>query len=357
MTRQRTSLPKERWPEGDRRLWLATQTRGSLFEPDGLAAHWADATRIQVEKGYAKWLGFLNLKEHLNPELPPAARITAERLQAFVKWMQDHGLASTTLASRTTDLREAIRVMEPDADLSLIKEMVSALNARAVPSRNKHTRIMHPETLLTGIIKEFEELADRLAANAKIKACWYRDALVFALLVCRPIRLKNLAALRLGIHLVHKNSGWDCHLTAEETKEKMPLSFALPEFIGPYLSVYLERYRPVLLDGNHDDHLWVSIRKTPLSKQGIYGNICSLTERLFNKHINPHLLRDCAASAMATDDPEHILAAARILGHASLQTTNRHYNQSQMTAAGDILHEVLADLRSTPKSEEHWSKV
>jgi integrase len=54
--------------------------------------------------------------------------------------------------------------------------------------------------------------------------------------------------------------------------------------------------------------------------------------------------------------PEHILAIARILGHSSITTTTRHYNQSQMTAAGDILHEVLADLRNRPEVERHWSQ-
>ncbi|MCH7487516.1 MAG: glutathione S-transferase family protein, partial [Proteobacteria bacterium] len=38
-------------------------------------------------------------------------------------------------------------------------------------------------------------------------------------------------------------------------------------------------------------------------------------------------------------------AIARILGHASLDTTNRHYNQSQMISAVDALHEVIEKLR------------
>ena len=82
-----------------------------------------------------------------------------------------------------------------------------------------------------------------------------------------------------------------------------------------------------------------------MSGQAIYCNTCNLTERVFGVRINPHLLRDCAASALATDDPGHILAAGRLLGHASLDTTNRHYNQSQMISAVDALHEVIEKLR------------
>ena len=82
-----------------------------------------------------------------------------------------------------------------------------------------------------------------------------------------------------------------------------------------------------------------------MSGQAIYCNTCDLTERVFGVRINPHLLRDCLASALATDDPGHILAAGRLLGHASLDTTNRHYNQSQMISAVGTLHEVIENLR------------
>ena len=47
----------------------------------------------------------------------------------------------------------------------------------------------------------------------------------------------------------------------------------------------------------------------------------------------------------APDDPGHILAAGRLLGHVSLDTTNRHYNQSRMISAVDALHEVIENLR------------
>jgi len=57
-------------------------------------------------------------------------------------------------------------------------------------------------------------------------------------------------------------------------------------------------------------------------------------------------LNEFAASALATEDPEHILAIARILGHASIDTTMRHYNQSQMVAAADIFHQVMKDLKT-----------
>ena len=107
----------------------------------------------------------------------------------------------------------------------------------------------------------------------------------------------------------------------------------------------LEVYRPRLLKGAFSDYLWISTRAGPQSQQSLYIGICRLTEKLFRGPIYPHLFRDCAATAFATDDPEHVLATARILGHGSLETTTRHYNQSKMVQAIEVLHDTLISLK------------
>ena len=330
---------------GDRALWASAFAAGDFLKPDGGAANWAPATAKQVQKGYAKWLGYLHLEGLIDGNASPTERIDKKTLEGFVRWMESQDLASTTIASRVTDLREALRVMEPAADIRLLSGLISVLRAREAPSRDKHTRIRHPNDLLQGVFKHLDELPNSPADNEKIRASWYRDSLAFAFLVCRPIRLKNLAALRLGHHLCLESERWHCRLDASETKEKAPFVFTLPSCLDPYMATYLDQYRPLHLDGTADDHLWISIRRTPMSGQAIYCNTCDLTEQLFGVRINPHLLRDCAASALATEDPEHILAIARILGHASLDTTNRHYNQSQMISAVGALHDVIDKLR------------
>ena len=73
--------------------------------------------------------------------------------------------------------------------------------------------------------------------------------------------------------------------------------------------------------------------------------------KLLGKPIYPHLLRDCAASAMSSDAPEYILAASRILGHSSLKTTLSHYEQSSMLAAGARLVEHMSALQAKLEAE------
>ena len=71
----------------------------------------------------------------------PDLRITEERLRHYVQMLQEQGLASVTLVSRATDLQQALRVMNKGANLNLLSKLISSLQMRAVPSRNKHVRI------------------------------------------------------------------------------------------------------------------------------------------------------------------------------------------------------------------------
>jgi integrase/recombinase XerD len=353
MTNARTALLLDQWPLGDQSLWNTANITGAFLEADGPAAHWKDKTRKGVIKRYGLWLGFLRSIDKLVLERRPSVRMTEEYLVSYVEWLRDRGNASTTTTSCIRDLREAIRVMEPAADLELLSELTATLHARQSPTRNKHTRIVHPDTLLKGALSYLDSVPTLSFYDDRCQAGKFRDGLLIAFLVCRPIRLANVTNIIIGQQMIEDDSRWQFAFAANEMKDNNSLEFSLPELLNPYLETYLDTYRQVLLKGNDGNNLWISSRGKPMSEQSVYWNTCQLTEDLFGQRINPHLFRDCAASALATDDPEHILAIARILGHASIKTSNRHYNQSQMTAAGKILSEVIAELRDRPEPTPH----
>ncbi len=356
MKRERTTLHVSEWPELDQELWQTANSTGGFLEPDGKAAHWKDKTRKGVAKRYGLWLGYLTSTDQFGSNKSPTARISENILSGYVRWLDARGNASITISAAVRDLNEALRVMEPEADLSLVKELAVTLHAREEPVRAKHTRIMHPDDLLSGALVYLDELP-HMALPVKVsRAGKYRDALAIAFLACRPIRLENLTETALGQHLIQDGDRWFCQYGAHEMKDHRPLGFSFPDRLIPYLLAYLSIYRPILLKGNEFPNLWISTRGTPMSEQTVYWNTCRITEELFGQRINPHLFRDCAASALATEDPEHILAIARILGHNSIETTTRYYNQSQMTAAGEMFHDILADLKNTSNNDQHWSQ-
>ena len=164
--------------------------------------------------------------------------------------------------------------MEPGTDLSLLRELVATLRAREVPRRNKHARLVHPQTALDAALSHLDSIEEIQLANDKIRACRYRDLLIVAFLATRPIRLKNLAQLAIGRSIERRDTTYACRFTAEDTKERKPLSFALPELLTPYLDRYIGQFRPLLLDGRASDRLWIAIRRGPMAGQTIYCHVC-----------------------------------------------------------------------------------
>ena len=71
----------------------------------------------------------------------------------------------------------------------------------------------------------------------------------------------------------------------------------------------------------------------PLGTSTAHENIVRVTERELGVRINPHLFRDCVATSVALYDPEHVRITAPLLGHASLRTSTRHYNQAKAAEA------------------------
>jgi site-specific DNA recombinase len=82
-----------------------------------------------------------------------------------------------------------------------------------------------------------------------------------------------------------------------------------------------------------------------LSEQQIYTKVCAATEEELSVRLSPHLFRDALATGIATDDPEHIRMASRLLGHADPRTTERHYIHAQAITASRRYNGVVLPIR------------
>jgi site-specific recombinase XerD len=78
--------------------------------------------------------------------------------------------------------------------------------------------------------------------------------------------------------------------------------------------------------------------------------ICKHTRKAFGTSLPPHWFRDAAATSIAIEDPMHVRDARHVLGHASLATTERHYNQACSIDASRRHQAMLATLRMALKS-------
>ena len=70
-----------------------------------------------------------------------------------------------------------------------------------------------------------------------------------------------------------------------------------------------------------------------MSEGAIYEQVRNLTRAKFGRGLGPHMFRDCAATSVATEDPEHVLIVPSLLGHSSPQTSQQYYDHAQSNHA------------------------
>jgi hypothetical protein len=159
----------------------------------------------------------------------------------------------------------------------------------------------------------------------------YRDGLIIALLACRPIRRRNLAALSIGRQLVRSGNLWHIIFRADETKNHQPYEATIPAFLQPFLERYLGDIRPLFPRAEAHEGLWASAKGGPLSDTALYDLVCKRTRVAFGKPINLHLLR-------AID--KHYIQASQI-------QAGRAYHQALLAERNDL---AQTGRKRTPRS-------
>lgn len=108
-----------------------------------------------------------------------------------------------------------------------------------------------------------------------------------------------------------------------------------------WLEGYLTEVRPLFPQAAESSRLWLGIEGVPRGTHVVYHRITKLTRRLFGVPINPHLLRDCAASSLASVSADIARAATPLLGHRHFSTTERYYIQADNLAASRRVSRIL----------------
>ena len=344
--RQRLGLPYEDWPPHWQQLWDAAFDTGSgLFDQSGSGSHWAPDTRHQTRKGFSLFFGTLYRRGVLNPDLNPSAYLTEEHLRPYTDELAER-VCSVTQASRLRDVLVGIRIMEPDADLTLIRAVVRRLQRRARPSRDKSRNLVQPKALFEAGIARMERVQTAAYAKADVKAVQYGDGLLMAIASCTLDRLKNLSSIRIGPNLKLANGRYVLRFEGDETKNHRPHRAELPVRLTQYIDTYIDVYRRQLLRNGDADVLFISCYRGPMARQTMYCRFVAATKQELGVRINPHRVRDMATTAIATDHPEQFAIAPQLLHHASLSTTQAHYNQATQLDASRRYNAALDELRS-----------
>jgi integrase len=352
---KRRCLPLAEWPVADRTSWLAALAPGDFLDEAGERARYAAASNRKTEKGYGRWLAWLQCRDLLDDRTPPAERITPERVCAYIADLSVFD-ASATILSRLQELHDAAAALDGSRDWHWIRQIAKRIRTRHQRAGSKRQRMVHVcdllglgETLMAGASKQ---------STTRLRAMQFRDGLIIALLAARPLRLRNLAGLELERTLVPMGEGWWITVPPSETKTRTPIEAPWPAGLALDLDHYLREHRPVLCSLRNRwtrpvaNALWVSTHGSPMTRIAIYDVFTRRTAEAFGQPINPHLFRDCAATSIAIEDPEHVRIASQILGHRSTATTERYYNQAQAIDAARRYQDFLLALRNGTMDKE-----
>jgi integrase/recombinase XerD len=350
VTLPRLILPVEHWPERDREEWRLVQRPASFLEEARPASHWSKASRILAESGYGRWLAFLEQKGLLDPACAPSDRAGEERLRAYVAELQAR-LAPTTVTMAVKALLRMLSILAPERDWAFLRRAHRHLKRTALPARDKLAHMV-PAADLFELGIRLMETADEAGPHEVSRAIRYRDGLLIALLICCPVRLKNLSAIEVGRQLLFDGQRYLLRFSAAETKTGQPHEAVIAPELTRYIDRWLRVHRPALQSiargqgGDAGRHLWLGRQGRPAAASAIRHQIKGHTKRAFGRAIWPHLFRDCAVTELVHLAPEEIALAADLLGHSDLRTTRKHYIHAQGMTAHTRVQEVIQRRRA-----------
>jgi integrase/recombinase XerD len=337
------------WPAIDRAPWDAALRPADLLNDGGSRARHAFSSNQKAVKGYGRWLAWLAKRDLLDPHSRPGSRITPERVHKYLETLRQE-VSTGTLINLLEDLYAVARVMDPDRNWSWIWPLVSKIRARHVPARRKQDRLVSATDLFDLGLDLMRRASS--ASTALERAVTYRDGLMIGILSTRPLRLRNLIGLELGRTFVWRGDRWWIDIPQEETKTKEAIEMPLPDELTSPIEAYLNDHRPFLCRRRGrwtapiGNALWVSQDGSPLGDRSTYQQLVARTRAAFGHPVNPHLFRDCVATSIAIEDPDHVRIAARLLGHRSLATTERYYNQARSVDAVRRHQELVIGIRN-----------
>ncbi len=171
-------------------------------------------------------------------------------------------------------------------------------------------------------------------------------ALGIGLLTRAPLRLANIFMLRLDRHL-HRPDPARARITAiyipaEDAKTPRPIEMAVSAELSDLFNAWISDFRPIIaapgcgyvLPGHAGGDV-------PITPQAFREAIKDATHRCAGVRLSPHRFRHLAAHRYLAENPGHYEVVRQFLGHASIDTTVRHYAGTEQVAAVRLLDEVI----------------
>ena len=333
-------LKLEDWPAADRAAWDLLFVEGDLFDGPCPARTWSEGTRRKRCQGYGQWLSFVSRTEPEMLDTNPSDRITQSRVGDYLAECRQR-LKPSSIAGLCVDIYSVAINVDPERNWGWLKNAANRLRARANRLALPPAKPLTAGAIFSWSLRRLAKLRSAKLPPDLMTAVQFRDALMIGLLIARPVRSRALLAIRIGSQLRSTSDGYELRFDKADMKDGRARSFLLPAALVEPMRSYLAIYRPILLRGGDTDALWISRRGHPTTGDTLARYLPIVTERHLGVALRSHAFRHIAATSIAEADPEHVNIIRDILGHATLDMSQKHYNRATGLKSCDELQSLI----------------
>ena len=279
------------------------------------------------------------------------ANVKALLLNALAKHNNQRTTFLRSLATELVSIAARYQKVSPTdlAELKRLRGRLGGSPAGMTPKNQTLLQQLEDERLLVRLLQLPEKLAQSVRTQPRLHATKrlqrMQTAVSIAILQSAPIRLQNLSAIQLGVHLRTNMAGdQQLHLSfaAEEVKNGQPLLLPLSGVACELLDEYLNHYRP---PGHESLLLFINADGSPKNADALRDGIQKAIRRELGIKMTPHQFRHLAGELILRHHPGAYALVQQLLGHSSMKTTMNFYTANQSRMAGQALDQILARRR------------
>lgn len=236
-------------------------------------------------------------------------------------------------------------------DIEQLKRFRKQLTPGSHGMRPRPRNALRPFTETANIKKILmlpQRIHDRLRRKQQLTladARLMQVALSLELLLMRPIRRKNLVALKLDEHVIRSGRRVFIVIPSEEVKNDLELDYPIPPESTVLLDFYIEHALPLfgpnpkrwLFPGEREDGSRSPDRFSVYFKKVIKDET--------GLDLYPHLTRHFGAALYLRENPGAFEVVRHVLGHKSLATTTRSYSNFDDEAAVRMFDSLVLRIR------------
>jgi integrase len=169
-------------------------------------------------------------------------------------------------------------------------------------------------------------------------------AVAVAILTVAPVRLGNLAGIRLGENLIKPGgpgSNFWLVFPKYDVKNRVRLQFKLDEIVTDIIDEYVHDFRPALIRGSNADWLFPGRASNHKEKISFSTQIVDRIQKSTGLRVTVHQFRHAAGALILKHRPGEYELVRRTLGHKSIQTTIKFYLDLETTQASEIFTDIV----------------